>query len=347
MDGSGCITGWGARAEQTFGWPASEAIGRLMSDLIVPPRYRAAHIAGLERFLRTGEGPVLGKVLELSAVDRDGHEFPAEIAISLAAAVDGRVMFIAFIRDITERQEARERQEELLVAAREAQRSLRDFASMAVHELRAPLTVASGYISMMVDGSLGEPGPVWVKAADKVSLKLTEMLHLVDDLLATAKAESGGLDPQLETVDLRHEAAAAVERARGRAELAGAELNLRNGDRLAAVAADSEMVGTILDNLINNAIAYAGTTPHVTVEVRPASLEVRVSDDGPGVPEGMREAIFERFVRITRPEVPPGSGLGLYLSRRLAQAQGGTLELQDPAPGTGTTFILRLPAMKE
>ena len=343
MDGTGAVTGWGARAEQTFGWSAEEAIGRLMGELIVPPRYRSAHAAGLARYLRTGEGPVLGRVLELSAIDRSGREFPAEIAISLAAALDGKVMFIAFIRDITERHAAHERQEQLLAEAREAQRSLRDFASMAVHELRAPLTVASGYISMMIDGSLGDPAPGWQEAAGKIAGKLSETLHLVDDLLATAKAESGDLDPQLMPVDLRQEAAAAVERAQGRAELAGAALTLLPGTAAATVMADGEMVGTILDNLINNALAYGGPTPAVTVEVRGEPAEVRVMDDGPGVPEGMRKAIFDRFVRIGRREVAPGSGLGLYLSRRLAEAQGGQLELEDQAADTGSTFTLRLP----
>ena len=105
IDAASRVTGWNPQAEATFGWPREEILGRSLSETIIPERYRAAHANGLARFLATGEGPVLNKRIELSALHRDGHEFPIELSIS-PARVGSVVTFSAFIRDITERTRA-------------------------------------------------------------------------------------------------------------------------------------------------------------------------------------------------------------------------------------------------
>jgi PAS domain S-box-containing protein len=107
IDDTGVITDWNAQAEVTFGWTKREAIGRLLVDTIIPPRFRDAHLAGLARFLSTGEGNVLNKRIELAAAHRDGHEFPIEFAIR-ALKADGKLTFNAFVRDITEHRRAQE-----------------------------------------------------------------------------------------------------------------------------------------------------------------------------------------------------------------------------------------------
>jgi diguanylate cyclase (GGDEF)-like protein/PAS domain S-box-containing protein len=106
MDAQGMITGWSTRAQTTFGWSYDEVVGRRLADTIVPVRYRAAHVRGLEHFLETGEGPVLGTVVEVSALHQDGHEFPVELAISPALSTGQEPFFVAFIRDVSERKHA-------------------------------------------------------------------------------------------------------------------------------------------------------------------------------------------------------------------------------------------------
>ena len=102
IDEQGVIIGWNAAAETMFGWPRSDAIGRALAETIVPPMHRAAHKAGIARFLATGEGPILNKRLELTAIRRDGTEFPIELAVWPVRA-NGSNTFSAFIRDITKR----------------------------------------------------------------------------------------------------------------------------------------------------------------------------------------------------------------------------------------------------
>src|SRR5262249_15422881 len=111
MDSNGLITGWNARAEETFGWTRQEALGQVLADTIVPARYRKAHIDGLEKFLSSGEGPVLNQRIEIAALHRDGREFPVELSISPLR--DGNTFsFNAFVHDISERKRAQELLEE-------------------------------------------------------------------------------------------------------------------------------------------------------------------------------------------------------------------------------------------
>src|SRR5690606_17939996 len=92
IDPAGVVIEWNREAERMFGWPAAEAIGRRVSELIVPERYRAAHEKGLARFLRTGTGPMLNRRTELVAVRRDGREFPVELTILTPVEFDGRMI---------------------------------------------------------------------------------------------------------------------------------------------------------------------------------------------------------------------------------------------------------------
>ena len=102
MDANSVITGWNSQAEATFEWRADEVLGRPLADVIIPRRDRAAHRQGLERFLATGEGPILGKRIEVMALRRDDREFPAEVTVQ-PLYLDDQVSFSAFVRDITAR----------------------------------------------------------------------------------------------------------------------------------------------------------------------------------------------------------------------------------------------------
>lgn len=108
MTRDGMIAGWNEVAEQTFGWTGSEAVGRLMADLIIPEQFREAHCRGLERYNATAEERVLNRRIEISAVDKQGREFPVELSITIAGHPD-EALFLGFLRDISQRREAEAR----------------------------------------------------------------------------------------------------------------------------------------------------------------------------------------------------------------------------------------------
>jgi len=105
-DEAGLITGWNRKAEEIFGWSHDEAVGRTLAGTIIPDRYRDAHHRGLARFIETGDGRLVGKTVELAAMRRDGHEFPAEISVSATSRSGVRVAFVAFVTDVSQRRMA-------------------------------------------------------------------------------------------------------------------------------------------------------------------------------------------------------------------------------------------------
>ncbi len=146
IDVKGVITFWNPQAEKVFGWKASEAIGRLLSDLIIPEPYRERHIQGLENYLKTGTGPVLNLLLELSAINRENKQFPIELTI-LPIKQGQDEFFCGFIRDITERTNA-------LQAIKTQNAKLREIAWTQSHSVRAPLARIMGLTNLLIDHSL-------------------------------------------------------------------------------------------------------------------------------------------------------------------------------------------------
>ena len=102
IDDAGHVVAWNSQAETTFGWTASDAVGRLLSELIIPDRFVAQHTAGLSHFLAMEQGPVVNQRVEMTVKHRDGRKFPVELIIS-PLRLGNRYLFNAFIRDITVR----------------------------------------------------------------------------------------------------------------------------------------------------------------------------------------------------------------------------------------------------
>lgn len=345
MDEHGVVHAWNHRAEETFGWSAAEAVGASLVTLIVPPQYRDDHNAGLKHFRETGEGKVLGQVLELTALHRDGHEFPVELRISEAARVGSITLFIAFVLDITDR---KTREAELVAAyeeARSSRQAIDEFVSMVVHELRQPMSVIMGYADLLLHELPDADEPRYSSPLHAILQKAQEASTLITDILTAAKLESGELTASRDVVDLSERARAAVDRAVPAITLRSGHLSVSGDAEPVRVLGDPGFIDTILDNLISNAINYSPRTPVVRLTVRPGEeVELTVSDEGKGIPEEMHDRIFERFVRVQDRSREPGTGLGLYVARHLAQRQNGSLELVSSRPGDGSSFSLRLPS---
>jgi signal transduction histidine kinase len=234
----------------------------------------------------------------------------------------------------------------LIARAQAAEQAKSEFMSIAVHELRAPLTVTSGYLGMAIEGAFGELPAALKDVLATAQRKTEEAKLLADELLTVARMEGKVLTPKAESLSVMEALQEAVTRARPRAGLTKATIQIERDDD-STVMADRAMVGKILDNLLNNALTYIDHPPTIRMQARRDSSQVAitVTDDGIGVVPADQPRIFERFARGTDPvsREKPGSGLGLYLSRGLAEQMGGSLKLQASHPGGGSTFVLRLP----
>ena len=235
----------------------------------------------------------------------------------------------------------------LLEQAQEASRAKSDFLNLAAHELRTPLSVISGYLSMIQDGSFGPPSDGWRAPLDTVAMKASELSDLVRSLLTAARLQAGTLPSNRVPVDLRQAVRDACARAQPRSEMLGGQVVLAMPDSPVAVSADEDQVGRVLDNLLNNGLTYSEPPARVEVTLTAGEVaEVLVVDNGIGIEPAQQLRVFERFYRAD-PAVTmqSGTGLGLYIARELANQHGGTLELVASHPGQGSTFAFRLPIL--
>jgi signal transduction histidine kinase len=223
------------------------------------------------------------------------------------------------------------------------------FLHMAAHELRTPITVIMGYLSLLSDGTLGAVPDVWRKPFETLMGKTRELNSIVTDLLEASRIEANAVPRSHDQLDLRAVVRDAAERARARANLLGAEIATRLPADPVPVDADAKQLGRILDNLINNGLSYTTRQPQLSISVSSEGGRafVRVSDNGAGIAEGERERVFERFHRTSDPAFRhvTGTGLGLFIGRQLAEGHGGSLTIEKSTPDEGTVFAFALPVL--
>lgn len=216
---------------------------------------------------------------------------------------------------------------------------LKDALIAAVsHDLRTPLTTIKALAHDLAED--GDDRAVTIEEeADRLN-------RLVADLLDLSRLNAGALPVSLEVVAAEDLVGAALQRVSGSVGEREIRVELHPGEPLLLARMDFVQSLRVLVNLLENAHKYApaGTPIDLAVAAEGGRLAFRVADRGPGVPEDERERIFEPFYR--RPGAAPdtgGAGLGLSISRRLAEAQGGTLAVE-PRPGGGSVFVFTLPA---
>lgn len=223
-----------------------------------------------------------------------------------------------------------------------------DFLKLASHELRAPVAVLRGYLSMMTDGSLGEIGNSRMKSLlPMLEAKVQEIDTLVGEMLETARLEDQRLYLRKDQFDLR-DVVRDVVRAGADDRDDSHPVATLMGRSPALIEADRERIAMIVSNLLDNAIKYSPGGGDIDIECEAHDeggvAVVTVSDHGLGIAEEDLPRLFTRFGRISTAETAsiPGTGLGLYLARELARMHGGELTA-DSMPGEGTTFRLTLP----
>jgi signal transduction histidine kinase len=267
-----------------------------------------------------------------------------DIRLALTLAGHGAVA----ISNARLHQEVEEHSRELEKAyerLREMTRVKERFFNAISHDLRTPLTAIRGYNDLLLDGVAGEIPPRAIRYLENTRRAAGTLVELVNDILDFAKLDAGKLQPELGRCDLGElirDAVAAVEPQAAAKELA---LEVSAPEGLPALLTDPKRLRQILVNLLSNAVKFTPSGA-VVLSVRvgqrgtpEAGVEMRVTDTGPGIAAEDLSRIFLEFEQV---EGAVGTGLGLPISRRLAELLGGTLGVES-ALGQGSTFILRLP----
>jgi PAS domain S-box-containing protein len=347
----GRIVEWNRQATAIFGWEREEVIGKQLSSIIIPEKYRAAHEAGLKRFAATGEGPVLNKRIEITALRRDGTEFPVELSITPLSAGKGAA-FSAFLRDITERKRSEEELKRTKDSAEAANQAKSEFLANMSHELRTPLNSIIGFSTVILK-SRGPQLPTQEAAyLERILDNGKHLLGLINTILDLSKIEAGKVDLNVTPVDLGALVRETLAQLEGRVVDKKVTLAADLPSRLALFPTDAEKLKQILINLVGNAIKFT-EKGQVTVRVavhpgtdRPCRIDV--IDTGLGIPKDMLGRIFDAFQQADSGMARKyeGTGLGLTISRSLSQLLGYRIEV-DSEVGKGSTFSLHLVPIEE
>jgi PAS domain S-box-containing protein len=349
MDEEGRITGWNTQAQRTFGWTATEVIGCDLADTIIPGELRDQHRKGLKRFQQTGVRKLNGRV-EIAALHRDGHVFPIEVAV--APIYSGQsVSFCAFVRDITERTHAASALCKAKEAAEAANQAKSMFLAQMNHEIRTPLNGILGFADVLQKMGPDASDEECNDYLDTINRSGRHLLGVINDVLDLSKIESGQMEVDPVRCAPHGIIADAVSILRVRAQEKGIDLRCRWEGRVPeTILTDPSRFRQLLMNLIGNAIKFTDQG-RVEVVARLENVEpsprlaVDVSDTGIGIAPEHLSSIFEPFVQadgsITRRF--GGTGLGLTISRQIAERLGGSLEVKSEL-GRGSQFMLKIGA---
>ncbi|MBI3369117.1 MAG: PAS domain S-box protein [Burkholderiales bacterium] len=346
-DAQGFIVEFNPSAEAMFGHLRDEVLGRPVSAVIIPERFRAAHDAGLQRMQQGEPARVLGRRMELHGLRSDGREFPIEMVLWRTDA--GRHLFYtASIADLSERHNAAAQIERQREALRQSEKlsAMGSLLSGVAHELNNPLAIVMGRASLLEDKC--EAHPELRADAQRIREAAERCGRIVRTFLNMARSRPS----QRSGVALNEMVRAAADMLHYGYRTHGIELELLLAEALPEVTADGDQIGQVVMNLLVNAQqALAGVdgprrvVAETGLETRRAGREprvwLRVADNGPGVPNASRERVFEPFF-TTKPE-GVGTGLGLAVSRSLAHDHGGELILEGASVHGGASFRLSLP----
>ncbi len=342
------ILEWNPQAETIFGFTAKEAIGKILSQTIIPKQYRKAHKKGMFHFLETGEGPVLNKTTEVTALHKDGHEFYINLSIS-SVKIKDEWLFIAFLSDITERKKTEEaliHKEAELLQARMLEEKKNEFLSIASHELKTPLTTLKAYANMVFELSKNNSSEAIQQYLLKIDQYSNKLNFLINELLDVSRIHAGKLSLNHTEVDTKHFLPNVLNAMQ---QITLTHKIILKENESATVRMDPLRLEQVITNIISNAAKYSPGKENIIVNSVKKNGEVIVSfrDYGIGIPKEKLTKIFDRFYRVPEESNKfSGLGIGLFVSSEIVKQHGGKI-WATANNDEGSTFYFSLPTVKK
>lgn len=372
VNGKGDIVMSNHFANKLFGYQEEEIINEKLEKLI-PQRYHHAHVKNRDGFIEKPQARSMGLGMTLCALRKDGTEFPVEISLGHFETSESKYV-IAFISDITKRiaseieiknlnasleEKVVTRTKELQITLQELQASKDNltkslekekevndlksrFVSMASHEFRTPLSTILSSISLLAKYETTEDQPKRDKHIDRIKSSVKTLTDILNEFLSLGKIEEGKVEVNFESFDLTEFIQGVIN-----------EMNvlLKNGQELVhenkhvtLCNSDASLLKHVLINLVSNAIKFSPEDKAIRIEtsIQDGYVQIKVIDQGMGIPEKDQVHLFERFFRATNVTNIQGTGLGLHIVGRYIELLNGKITYQSQLE-TGSIFCIELP----
>jgi len=338
VDASGSIVLVNTQTVSLFGWKHEELVGKPVETL-VPHRFRGAHGGHRNGFFAHPKVRQMGAGLDLFGLRKDNSEFPVEISLSPILTEDG-LLIASTIRDATERK----RSEQILM---EANRLKSEFLASMSHELRTPLNGILGFSELLVDQRFGTLNDKQREYISDIHECGQHLLQLINDVLDLSKVEAGKMEFHPEPCSPKAAVAAVCTVIAPIARKKKVQLTQTAAPDVDQAVLDLQKFKQILFNLLSNAVKFtdAGGTIEVGLQAdEPGRLKLVVSDTGIGIAAHDIGRLFEAFRQLDGGLARRfgGTGLGLALTKRIVELQGGSIEVHSEL-GKGSIFTVLLP----
>ncbi|MBK8972092.1 MAG: PAS domain S-box protein [Hahellaceae bacterium] len=344
LNPKGIIVAANQAAEAVFGWSVTELMGRNVSTLMPEP-HRSLHDGYLEKYLRTGEASIIGKGREVEALDRHGRIFPMRLAIG-HVRLPREDLFVGFVTDITAR---RVMEKELFQAKEKAEQAANArsaFLANMSHEIRTPMNAIIGFTEVLMGTPLNDEQSRHLSIIARAARSL---LHLLNDILDSAKLEKGKLELENVSFSLPELLDTVLSTLGMQARRKGLSLNLKWDPALPEhFMGAPDRIRQVLNNLVGNAIKF---TSQGSVELDVSRKEnnqvsFKVTDTGIGIEPGRLQTIFDPFTQadVSISRRFGGTGLGTTISKQLVELMDGWIGVSSHL-GQGTCFEFCLPLM--
>jgi PAS domain S-box-containing protein len=322
------IIGYNKGAEQILGYTREEALGQDLK-LIIPPPHKDAHQEYVRRYVATRQPHVIGKHVRLTALRRDGTEFPMSISFSLAE-VRGNLYFTGIIRDMTETLEMENR---LLQSERLA--AVGNTVTHIAHEIKNPLLIIGGFARQLLKATELDD-----KARRKLTI-ITEEVARLEGMVAEMRDFVRPTAARKTPGQLAGLVSQVLEFFQENFQENHIQARRREEGPLPPVNFDSQQIRQVLINLFKNAVEAMprGGELTVTTRVKGPHAEVSITDSGEGMSPGVLANVFQPYYTTKG----KGTGLGLAICRYIVKEQHGGNLLVESAPGQGSTFTMQLP----
>lgn len=339
------IVEWNPKAENIFGFTKEEISGKTLSETIIPGQYREAHNRGMHHFLKTGEGPVLNKSIEITALNKSGKEFYISLNIS-NVMIDDRWLFVAFITDISERKKTEDaliKKEAELLQSKLLDEKKDEFISIASHELKTPLTTIKAYLHVALKKCKDCPEEVSMYLS-KMSQLMSKLTFLLDELLDISKIQLGKLNISPSEVDVNiflEETLNSIQHITNNHQI------IIDKNATVKTVFDPVRLEQVIVNLVSNAAKYSPGRDKIIVNsvVENDEILISVTDYGIGIPGENIDKIFNRFYRVDESDRQfSGLGIGLFISSEIVKQHGGKIWVESNV-GEGSTFNFTLPLL--